>query len=85
VSRFWLVEMDEDLATKGTTRTGVWSGIHGVNGVISITDLEAISSETLDELLRMSDCKRVFNRMGGWHWEHSTECIHGAVGSKRRK
>jgi hypothetical protein len=51
VSRFWLVELHEDLAAHSTTRTGVWCGIHGVNGVDKITDMEVISQETLNELL----------------------------------
>jgi hypothetical protein len=55
MSRWWLVELQEDLAERGTTRTGVWSGIHGVNGVRDITDMDAISYETLEELLRPSD------------------------------
>ena len=51
MSRFWLVELDEDLASKFTTRTGVWCGIKGVNGVKAVTDMDVISQATLDELL----------------------------------
>jgi hypothetical protein len=51
MSRFWLVELDEDLAAHQTTRTGVWCGIKGVNGVASVTDLDAVSRGTLDAML----------------------------------
>jgi hypothetical protein len=51
VSRFWLVELEPDLEVHKTTRTGVWCGVKGVNGVRAVTDLEAISQATLDELL----------------------------------
>jgi hypothetical protein len=56
VSRFWLVELDEDLMARGTTRTGVWCGVKGVNGVRSVTDLRVITPETLATLL-MSDAE----------------------------
>lgn len=57
MSRFWLVELHEDLEHRDfpTTRYGVWAGIHTVNGVKDLTDLDAISYETLEELLRPSD------------------------------
>ena len=55
MSRFWLVELHEDLAGHHTTRTGVWCGIHQVNGVDKITDMEVISQETLNELLLPSE------------------------------
>jgi hypothetical protein len=57
VSRFWLVELHQDLEQGDfpTTRYGVWCGVHGVNGVKSLTDMDAISFETLDELLRPTD------------------------------
>ena len=45
------MELHEDLAAHQTTRTGVWCGIHQVNGVDKITDMDVISQETLDELL----------------------------------
>ena len=51
MSRFWLVELQEDLDARGTTRTGVWCGIHQVNGVDSITDMDAITQATLDLIL----------------------------------
>ena len=51
MSRFWLVELDEDLESHFTTRTGVWCGIKSVNGVKAVTDMEVISQATLDELL----------------------------------
>jgi hypothetical protein len=56
VSRFWLVEVESDLATLEfpTTRSGVWWGIAGTNGVKSVTDLRAITLETLCTFL-MSD------------------------------
>jgi hypothetical protein len=49
VSRFLLVELVPDLAAVRTTRTGVWSSLRSVNGVQSVTDLSAISRQTLDE------------------------------------
>jgi hypothetical protein len=55
MSRFWLVELHEDLESHKTTRYGVWCGVHGVNGVKSLTDMDAISFDTLEELLRPSD------------------------------
>ena len=51
MSRFWLVELEEDLAALYTTRTGVWCGVKSVNGVKSVTDVEVISRGTLDALL----------------------------------
>ena len=51
MSRFWLVELDEDLESHFTTRTGVWCGIKGVNGVKAVTDMEVISQATLDDIL----------------------------------
>ena len=54
MSRFWLVELEPDLAAHYTTRTGVWCGVKGVNGVKSLTDLRAITLDTLATLL-MSD------------------------------
>jgi hypothetical protein len=57
MSRWWLVELHDDLEHRQfpTTRTGVWCGIHSVNGVKALTDMEAISFETLDEMLRPTD------------------------------
>jgi hypothetical protein len=51
MSRFWLVELDDDLESQFTTRTGVWCGIKSVNGVKAVTDMEVISQTTLEELL----------------------------------
>jgi len=54
VSRFWLVELYEDLEHlpfSPTTRGGVWAGVKSVNGVKSVTDLSAVSWQTLDALL----------------------------------
>jgi len=51
VSRFWLVELDEDLEALRTTRTGVWCGVKSVNGVKAVTDVEVIARGTLDALL----------------------------------
>jgi hypothetical protein len=51
VSRFWLVELEPDLAAHSTTRTGVWCSLKGVNGIRAITDMEVVSQATLDELL----------------------------------
>jgi hypothetical protein len=57
MSRFWLVELDEDLEHSQfpTTRYGVWCGVHSVNGVKSLTDMSAVSFETLDEIMAPSD------------------------------
>ena len=55
MSSWWLVELDDDLESHHTTRTGVWCGIHTVNGVKSLTDMAAVSFETLEELMRPSD------------------------------
>lgn len=54
MSRFWLVELEPDLEQLAfpTTRGGVWAGVLMVNGVRSLTDVAAISRETLDALLR---------------------------------
>ncbi len=51
MSRFWLVELEEDLTAHHTTRTGVWCGVKSVNGVKAVTDVEVISRGTLDALL----------------------------------
>ena len=57
MSRFWLVELDEDLehGTFPTTRTGVWCGVHDVNGVKALTDMEYVSFDALQEIMRASD------------------------------
>jgi hypothetical protein len=62
VSRFWLVELHEDLehlpltaTTAPTDRFGVWNGVRSVNGVKQLTDMEVVSFETLEELLRPTD------------------------------
>ena len=65
MSRFWLVELDDDLASKFTTRTGVWCGIKDVNGVRSVTDMEVISQVTLDELLLPAEQSLVRPRKRG--------------------
>jgi len=54
MSRFWLVELEPNLEDLHTTRTGVWCGVKTVNGVRSLTDLRAITLETLATFL-MSD------------------------------
>lgn len=56
MSKFWLVEIADDLEHREfpTTRTGVWLGIRNVNGVVGCTDLRAITLETLTTFL-MSD------------------------------
>jgi hypothetical protein len=51
VSRWWLVELEPDLESHFTTRTGVWCGIKSVNGVKAVTDMEVISQTTLDDIL----------------------------------
>lgn len=62
MSRFWLVELYDDLehlpitpTTSPTTRFGVWQSVHNVNGVKALTDMDAISFDTLQEILRPSD------------------------------
>ena len=62
MSKFWLVEVAEDLEhlpvtsrTSPTTRRGVWESILDVNGVVRLTDLDAIGRETLDQFLRPPD------------------------------
>jgi hypothetical protein len=62
VSRFWLVELDEDLAAHRTTRTGVWCGVKSVNGVKRVTDMAVISHTTLDECLLPADASLVTNK-----------------------
>jgi hypothetical protein len=51
VSRFLLVEMEEDLRARYTTHDGVLISCKCVNGVKAVTDLECISWATLDEWL----------------------------------
>ena len=51
MSRFWLIELEPDLESRFTTRTGVWCGIKSVNGVKAVTDMEVISQATLAEIL----------------------------------
>jgi hypothetical protein len=51
MSRWLLVELEPDLAKHYTTRTGVWCGIKGINGVKSLTDISAISRRTADALV----------------------------------
>ena len=55
MNRFWLLELEDDLEAHKTTRTGVWCGVKGVNGVKSLTDLRAITLETLATLLMSDD------------------------------
>lgn len=81
-AEYWLVKVHADLEqlpvtarTSPTTRFGVWEGVHNVNGIAEVTAICAISSETLDFLLRDSGCKRVFDAPGAWHWEHGPECL----------
>ena len=56
MSRWLLVELEEDLAKLYTTRTGVFVSVKNVNGVRSVTDLRAIRLETLVTFL-MSDAE----------------------------
>jgi hypothetical protein len=51
MSRWLLVELEEDLAQHYTTRTGVWSSLKQIAGIKSITDISAISRHTLDDWL----------------------------------
>jgi hypothetical protein len=58
ISRFWLVEVHEDLEhlpmtpdTSPTTLKGVWISVRHVNGVKRVWDCKAISQETLDLIL----------------------------------
>jgi hypothetical protein len=48
MSRWLLVELDEDLAAHLTTPNGVFASIKVVSGVVRVVDLSAISRETLD-------------------------------------
>ncbi|HYW87393.1 MAG TPA: hypothetical protein VFB50_06475 [Chloroflexota bacterium] len=52
MSRWLLVELEEDLAKLYTTRTGVFVSVKQVNGVRSVTDVSAISKRTADEWLK---------------------------------
>jgi len=47
VSRWWLVETADDLTVHHQTRTGAWLSILQVSGVLSLSDLEVVSEETL--------------------------------------
>jgi len=51
VSRWLLVELEEDLAARYTTRTGVFVSVQNVNGVKRVTDISCISKRTADEWL----------------------------------
>jgi hypothetical protein len=51
MSRFLLVEMEEDLASLYTTHDGVFISCKCVNGVRSVTDLASIDQTTLDIIL----------------------------------
>jgi len=55
VSRFLLVELEEDLAKHGTTHDTAMLGCKYVPGVRSVTDVSAISRETLDDWLLPAD------------------------------
>jgi len=50
MSRWWLVELEDDLAALYTTRSGVWASVHSVNGVKRTTDMEVLSCRSLQEL-----------------------------------
>jgi hypothetical protein len=52
MSRFLLVEMEEDLAARYTTHDGVLISCKCVNGVRSVCDLGMIDQVTLDVILR---------------------------------
>jgi hypothetical protein len=51
MSRFLLVELEEDLTAHRTTQIGVWNSLRLVSGVRSITDLSLVSQPTLDAIL----------------------------------
>jgi len=55
MSRFLLVELEEDLAEHGTTHDIAMLGCKYVPGVRSVTDLSAISRVTLDDWLLPAD------------------------------
>jgi hypothetical protein len=67
VSRFLLVEMEEDLAARYTTHDGVFISCKCVNGVRSVTDLAMIDQVTLDAILRppSSDLERIYGGKTG--------------------
>jgi hypothetical protein len=64
VSRFLLVEMEEDLAARYTTHDGVFISCKCVNGVKSVCDLGEVNQVTLDTILRppSADLERVYRR-----------------------
>ena len=53
--RWLLVELAEDLSAHETTRRGVWACLRIIPGVVAITDLSAVSAETLTDLLLPAD------------------------------
>ena len=64
MSRFLLVTMYEDLASRYTTHDGVLLSCKLVNGVESVTDLGMIDQTTLDLILRppSPDLERAYKR-----------------------
>lgn len=50
MSRWWLVELEDDLAALYTTRSGVWASVHSVNGVKRTTDMDVLSCRSLKDL-----------------------------------
>ena len=50
-ARLWLVTLDQDLRSSGTSLQDVLDELLEVDGVQCVTDIRAISRETLDEWL----------------------------------
>jgi hypothetical protein len=53
--RFLLVELAEDLAAHYTTLTGVRACLRIIPGVVAVTDMAAISADTLTDILLPAD------------------------------
>ncbi len=64
MSRFLLVEMEEDLAARYTSHDGVFISCKCVNGVRSVCDLGMIDQVTLETILRPAspDLERIYQR-----------------------
>ena len=50
-SRFLLVELAHDLGVYYQTRSGVFATLSACPGVLAVTDVSAISADTLTEML----------------------------------
>lgn len=67
MSRFLLVEMEEDLAARYTSHDGVLISCKCVNGVKSVCDLGQVNQVTLDAILRppSPDLERIYQGKTG--------------------